>query len=138
MNRLGLILAASWLAMSTVARAGELDAEYGAKTKVTITTPTVSKASSELDAESPTQTCCFKRRFCCYRYGYGGYGYGGYGGLGYGGYGGYGGGFSGSGGGFGGGGFGGGFGGGGYGGGFGGGGYGGYGGGFGGGYGGMY
>ena len=104
------------------AGAGELDAEYGAKAKATVVAPASSKPSSELDSESPTQACCFKRWLCGYRgYGYGGYGYGGFGGgFGYGGFGGYGG----YGGGFGYGGFGG------YGGGFGYGGFGGYGGGF--------
>jgi hypothetical protein len=132
MKRLGLILAASWLMTASVAKAGELDAEYSGKAKVVQAAPVLDKPLSELDAESPTQACCIKRWLC----GYGGYGYGGYygygaygygrrccllgygGGFGYGGYGGYGG-FGGYGGGFGG-----------YGGGLGYGGFGGYGGGF--------
>jgi hypothetical protein len=108
MKRLALILAASFLLAASTAKAGELDAEYGVKTsKVPTPTPAFASgsASSELDAESPDQACCWRKRF--YRYsgfGYGyrasycGFGYGGYGGfgggyagLGYGGFGGYGG-----------------------------------------------
>jgi hypothetical protein len=111
MKRFGLILAASWIMTATVAEAGELDAEYGGKALAVREAKVADKPSSELDAESPTQTCCLKRRLCGYGYGgygygygrgccligyggFGGYGfYGGYGGFGYGGFGGYGGGF---------------------------------------------
>jgi hypothetical protein len=110
MKRFGLILAASWLITGSVSKAGELDAEYGGQAKAVDAVRVVAKASTELDSESPTQSCCFKRRFYTYYggYGYGGFGYGGYaygrrccligyggygGGLGYGGFGGYGGSF---------------------------------------------
>jgi hypothetical protein len=132
MRQFGLILVGAYLVASSAASAGELDAEYRGKTLTVVATTAPSKTASELDSESPTQTCCFKRWLfrCSYGYGYGGYGYGGF--AGYGGYGGYGGGYGGFGGGYGGyGGFGGGYGG--FGGGYGGMGYGGMGG-----YGGMY
>jgi hypothetical protein len=103
MRRFGLILAVMLFVPVAVAMAGELDAEYAGKARTVNAAPVLDKPSSELDAESPTQTCCFKRWLCGYpryRYvsysycGYGyGYGYGGFGGYGVGfGYGGYGGG----------------------------------------------
>ena len=112
MKRFGLILAASWLMTASITKAGELDTEYGGKAKAADSVQVVARPSSELDAESPAQACCFKRKFCyrvyycypAYGFGYGGLGYGGgfgyggfgCGGFGYGGglgYGGYGGGF---------------------------------------------
>jgi hypothetical protein len=95
MKRLALILAASWLLAVPTARAGELDAEFGNKTKA-VTPQTVSvNPSSELDSESPDQAWHhrrFRRGFFGFGYGYGfgyGRGYYGYGfrrGFGYGGY----------------------------------------------------
>jgi hypothetical protein len=111
MKRLALILAATFLLGVSTARAGELDAEYGARAaKVSTPKPALTTTtSSELDAESPDQACCWRKRFygygcfarpyyCGLSFGYGGFDYGGYGGfgggyagLGYGGFGGYGG-----------------------------------------------
>ena len=93
MKTMGLILATCCLLLAPEARAGELDSEYGDKAKPVVSAPAQASdpsvaqtLSSELDDESPTQACFFRRRFFGHR-GYGGYG-GGYGG--YGGYGGFG------------------------------------------------
>jgi hypothetical protein len=89
MKTLALLVAASWLAIGPVAKAGELDSEYGGKAKAITSAPSLGKAPGELDNEAPTQAWFHGRRF----YGYGGFGYGGFGfgypffGLGYGGYG---------------------------------------------------
>ncbi len=122
MKRLALIMASTFLLAASTAKAGELDAEYGGKTPTTALTAkaTIAAPSTELDAESPDQSCCWRKRLFGYGcfgrgYGYGGFGYGGFGYGGYGGYGGFGGGYGGFGGGYGGLGYGGGFGYGGYG-----------------------
>ena len=92
MKTFGSILVTSCLLLAPDAGAGELDSEYGDKPKPVASAPAVAQAQgSELDDESPTQACFFRRRF----FGYGGFGYGyprfGYGGFGRGfGYGGFG------------------------------------------------
>ena len=88
MKRFALIVAVSWFAIGPVAKAGELDSEYGGKAKVVASAPSLGKPSGELDDEMPTQAWFHGRRY----YGYGGFGLGlGFGypffGLGYGGYG---------------------------------------------------
>ncbi|MGE3821884.1 MAG: hypothetical protein AB7I30_20920 [Isosphaeraceae bacterium] len=74
-------------------RAGELDADFGAKAppavvKPSVDPPPVTVAATELDAEAPTQSCFFRGGFGWGGYrGWGGLGWGGlgWGGLGWGG-----------------------------------------------------
>jgi hypothetical protein len=98
MKRLALVLATAWLVASpTFAKGGELDAEYRTTASPEAPSSILDKASSEMDAESPAQSCGhrgWRRGFRGYGYGFGySWGYYGYPGFGFGygrGFGGYG------------------------------------------------